>query len=118
VRFLGWRRDLDAVYGASDVVMLTSRNEGTPVALIESLAAGVPVVSTDVGGVRDVVDSDTIGRVAPPRSEALAAQVFPLLADIGGRRTMGTLGRQSMLARYSIDRLVSDVEGVYRALLV
>ena len=55
VGFLGWRRDLTAIYGATDVFLLTSRNEGTPVALIESLAAGVVGVSTDVGGVRDVV---------------------------------------------------------------
>src|SRR5262249_8543447 len=63
-RFLGCRRDLPTIYGASDLFLLTSRNEGTPVALIESLAAGVPGVCTDVGGVRDVLNSDAVGLLA------------------------------------------------------
>src|SRR3954470_22440793 len=76
-RFLGWRRDLPTIYAATDVFLLTSRNEGTPVALIESLASGVPGVSTDVGGVRDVIDSDEVGLLAPSGdSEALAAAVL------------------------------------------
>ena len=55
VRFLGWRRDLATIYAATDVFLLTSRNEGTPVALIEAMASAVPGVSTDVGGVEDVI---------------------------------------------------------------
>jgi glycosyltransferase involved in cell wall biosynthesis len=118
VRFLGWRRDLDTVYGATDVFMLTSRNEGTPVALIESLAAGVPVVSTDVGGVGDVVASDQFGFVTPPGDpDALAAAVSLLLPDLGRRRAMGKLGRTSIMERYGIDRLLDDIETLYRELL-
>src|SRR5439155_21468144 len=55
VGFLGWRGDLETIYGATDIFVLTSRNEGTPVALIEAMAAGTASVSTDVGGVSDVV---------------------------------------------------------------
>lgn len=117
VRFLGWRRDLATIYGASDVFLLTSRNEGTPVALIEAMAAGTPGVSTDVGGVRDVIDSDQVGRLAPfGDASALAAAVVALLADREGRRRMGERGRQSVVARYQIDRLVGDVEALYREL--
>jgi glycosyltransferase involved in cell wall biosynthesis len=98
--------------------MLTSRNEGTPVALIESLAAGVPVVSTDVGGVGDVVASDQFGFVTPPGDpDALAAAVSLLLPDLGRRRAMGQLGRTSIMERYGIDRLLDDMETVYRELL-
>ena len=64
VRFLGWRRDLATIYAATDVFLLTSRNEGTPVALIEAMASGIPGVSTDVGGVKDVID---VGRCRRPR---------------------------------------------------
>ena len=118
VRFLGWRRDLDTVYGATDVLMLTSRNEGTPVALIESLAAGVPVVSTDVGGVSDVVASDHFGFVTPPGDpDALAAAVGLLLPDRARRRAMGELGRASMMERYGVNRLLDDMETLYRELL-
>jgi glycosyltransferase involved in cell wall biosynthesis len=118
VRFLGWRRDLDVVYGASDVFLLTSANEGTPVALIESLAAGVAGVSTDVGGVRDVIATEAIGRLAP-RGDAggLADHVSALLADDDLRRRIGEAGRASVRTRYGIDRLVDDVEGVYRELV-
>ena len=118
VRFLGWRRDLDSLYAASDVFLLTSRNEGTPVALIESLAAGVPGVSTDVGGVRDVIDSDRVGLLAPfGDARALADQVHALLADPERRRRIGEAGRQAVSSRYGLDRLIDDVERLYRELL-
>ncbi|HET9834072.1 MAG TPA: glycosyltransferase, partial [Vicinamibacterales bacterium] len=117
VRFLGWRRDLATIYGASDVFLLTSRNEGTPVALIESLAAGVPGVSTDVGGVRDVLHADT-GVVVPFGDAAgLAGAVTQFLGDANRRRATGEQGRASVVARYGIDRLVDDIEALYRDLL-
>ena len=117
VRFLGWRRDLTTIYGASDVFLLTSRNEGTPVALIESLAAGVPGVSTDVGGVRDVLHGDS--GVAVPLGDAagLAGAVTQFLADANRRRAIGERGRASVVARYGIDRLVDDIDALYRDLL-
>jgi glycosyltransferase involved in cell wall biosynthesis len=120
-RFLGWRRDLDAIYGATDVFLLTSRNEGTPVALIESLAAGVPGVATDVGGVGDVLATtggDPFGVVAKYDDAAgLARAVDTLLADPGRRRAMGERGRAAMLARHGIDRLVADIDALYGELL-
>jgi glycosyltransferase involved in cell wall biosynthesis len=117
VRFLGWRRDLETVYGASDVFVLTSRNEGTPVALIESSAAGVPVISTDVGGVRDVVENDELGLLAAADPDALAGAVDALLADPARCHAIGGRGRAAVLARYGIDRLLDDVEKLYRELL-
>jgi glycosyltransferase involved in cell wall biosynthesis len=118
VRFLGWQRDLDTLYAASDVFLLTSRSEGTPVALIESLAAAVPGVSTDVGGVRDVIESDRIGLVAPfGDARALADHVNALLSDPQRRRSMGEAGRQLVSARYGFDRLMDDVDQLYRELL-
>jgi glycosyltransferase involved in cell wall biosynthesis len=118
IRFLGWRRDLETIYGGCDVFLLTSRNEGTPVALIEALAAGVPGVSTDVGGVADVLDGERAGRLAPfGDADTLAAHVVTLLGDPGLRRRLGETGRRSVLARYAIDRLVRDVDAVYREVL-
>ena len=117
VRFLGWRRDLATIYGATDVFLLTSRNEGTPVALIESLAAGVPAVSTDVGGVRDVLRENT-GVVVPFGDAAgLANAVAQFLGDTNRRRSMGERGRASVVAQYGIDRLVDDIDALYRDLL-
>ncbi len=117
-RFLGWRRDLATIYAATDVFLLTSRNEGTPVALIESLAAGVPGVSTEVGGVGDVIDSDKVGLLAPfGDARALAQHVAALLADPARRADMGAHGRRAVSARYHLDRLVNDIESLYRDVL-
>jgi glycosyltransferase involved in cell wall biosynthesis len=118
LRFCGWRRDLPTVYGATDVFLLTSRNEGTPVALIESLAAGVAGVSTNVGGVPDVIDRPEIGRLAPSGdAPTLAAHVLALLADSPLRRAIGEAGRTSVVSRYSLHRLLDDVDATYRELL-
>ena len=116
-QFLGWRPDLAMIYGATDVFLLTSRNEGTPVALIESLAAGVPGVATDVGGVRDVIDSDDIGLLAPfGDAAALARHVTTLLADPERRRTMGARGRAAAISRYQVNRMVDQIESLYHDL--
>ena len=118
VRFLGWRRDLETIYAATDVFLLTSRNEGTPVALIESMAAGCAGVSTDVGGVPDVIESEAVGLLAASGdAAALAGPVTELLADAARRSRMGRAGRALVVARYGLDRLVDDVEALYRELV-
>ena len=118
VRFLGWRRDLVTIYGAADVCVLTSRNEGTPVAVIEALAAGVPVVSTDVGGVRDVIDDPTLGAIAPDNAvDALAGHVIDALSPATRTPDRVAARRASVTRRYGFDRLVSDLAALYHSLL-
>jgi len=118
VRFLSWRRDLATIYGASDVFLLTSRNEGTPVALIEAMASGIPGVSTDVGGVKDVIVSEEVGaRVADHSAAALAAPIVRYLTDPDWRRQSGARARAAVVDRYSLDRLVGDIRIRYRDLL-
>jgi glycosyltransferase involved in cell wall biosynthesis len=116
VRFLGWRRDLATIYGASDVFLLTSRNEGTPVALIESLAAGVPGVATDVGGVGDVLSDASVGtRVGEHDAQALARAVGEWLRDEPRRRSARDAGR-AIAARFGIDALVDRITALYEEL--
>ena len=118
VRFLGWRRDLATIYAATDVFALTSRNEGTPVALIEAMASAVPGVSTDVGGVRDVILDATMGiRVAVDDAAAFAAAVLHLIDAPEERAAIGLRGRRHVLDRFDIERLVNDVERFYHELL-
>ncbi len=118
VRFLGWRKDLTAIYGATDVCVLTSRNEGTPVAVIEALAAGIPVVSTDVGGVSDVVNDMILGAIAPDNDvTALATHVVRLLSPAERTPERIAARRASVMARYGFDRLMSDIVSVYHGLL-
>ena len=118
VLFLGWRADMPRIYADLDVVALTSRNEGTPVSLIEGMAAGVPVVSTAVGGVPDIVTDGVCGSLVPPGDAAeLARAVVALLRDQEKARTMGRAGREAVRDRFSVERLLSDVERLYTQLL-
>jgi len=112
----GFRSDIADVCFASDVVALTSDNEGTPVSLIEAQAAGTPVVSTGVGGVRSVVLDGETGLLAddPP---GLAAAVASLLDDRNRAARMAALGRDHVLATFGLDRLVGDHAALYRRLL-
>jgi glycosyltransferase involved in cell wall biosynthesis len=118
VRFLGWRRDVAAIYAASDVVAITSRNEGTPVALIESMAAAVPGVSFAVGGVPDVIAAPDLGvLVTDGDVTALAGAIQRLFDDDGRRAEIGARARRSALERFGIDRLVRDLSTLYRQLV-
>jgi glycosyltransferase involved in cell wall biosynthesis len=117
VRFLGWRRDLATIYAATDVFALTSRNEGTPVALIEAMAAGVPGVATNVGGVPTVIADDSMGVLVPlDDTAAFVAGVLRLL-EAPDRAAMAAGARAHVLAHFDSRRLVRDIEGLYRALL-
>ena len=118
VRFHGWRRDLPAVYGDLDVVVNCSRNEGTPVALIEALAACRPVVATAVGGTPDLLGQGAYGTlVAAGDAAALAAAIEAALADPAGARERARAGRAHVLARHGVPRLLRDLDGLYRELL-
>jgi glycosyltransferase involved in cell wall biosynthesis len=116
--FLGYQEDVAPWYAICDAVVLTSASEGTPVTIIEALAAGRPVVATKVGGVPDVVDEGETGfLVRPHDTHALAERLEILAGDPVRRRTMGELGRARMLERYAVQRLVDDVDALYRELL-
>jgi glycosyltransferase involved in cell wall biosynthesis len=117
VRFLGWRSDLERIYAGADIVTLTSNNEGTPVCLIEALAAGRAVVATDVGGVRDVLGDGSLGVLVPPgNAAALAGAVITLLDQPALRADLGRRGAISAPARYSVPRLLSDMAQLYEGL--
>jgi glycosyltransferase involved in cell wall biosynthesis len=117
VTFFGWRQDLAAVYGDLDVVVNASRNEGTPVALIEALAAGRPVVATRVGGTPDLLGEGERGLLVPPADPAaLAAAILKTIRESEAARRRAQAGREHVLARHSSDRLVRDVDALYREL--
>jgi glycosyltransferase involved in cell wall biosynthesis len=118
LRFLGWRQDVATVYAASDLVGLTSRNEGTPVALIESMAAAVPGVAFAVGGVPDVITIDATGVLVPANDvDAFVDRAVALLRDENERCALGERARADVLKRYGLDRLVRDIDALYRQLL-
>jgi glycosyltransferase involved in cell wall biosynthesis len=118
VQFAGWQHDLTAVYGAMDVGVLSSLNEGTPVTLIEAMAAGKPVVATAVGGVEDVVRHDATGLIVPPADPAaLAAAMIRLAEDPADRQRLGRQGRAETTSRFSIDRNTPQIVALYQDIL-
>ena len=118
VQFVGWRRDLAAVYSSMDLFALTSLNEGTPVSLIEAMAAGVPVVATAVGGVPDVVTDGTTGVLVPPRQPAaLAAAIVDAVTRPSRSAHMAAFAREHVRKRFDTARLVQDTEALYLEVL-
>ena len=116
--FVGFQRDVAPYYEAIDVLLLPSANEGTPVSAIEALAAGRPVVATRVGGVPDVVRHGEDGLLAEPDSiGALTAALTRFAEDPELRERMGAAGRERVLSRYPLDRLIDETDALYRSLL-
>jgi glycosyltransferase involved in cell wall biosynthesis len=115
VHFLGWRQDLPRIYADLDVAVNTSVNEGTPVALIEAMAAGVGVVATAVGGVPDVVSHGETGWLAESgNAEQLASGVRAALAKPSANLHKA---QQRVLAMYDVQRLIADTNRLYRQFL-
>jgi glycosyltransferase involved in cell wall biosynthesis len=117
--FLGYQEEVAPFYAAFDAMILPSINEGTPVSAIEALAAGRPVVATRVGGVPDVVREGEDGFLVDPGDvDALAERLAQLAADRELRERLGAAGRARVIPRYSVERLVDDVDRLYRSLLL
>jgi glycosyltransferase involved in cell wall biosynthesis len=115
---LGWRADVETVYAAADLVLLTSDNEGMPVSLIEAGLAGLPAVATRVGGVPEVIRHEETGLLAPPWARALAAHAVRLLRDEPARLRMGRAARAWATQRFTAERLVADTRRLYTELAV
>jgi glycosyltransferase involved in cell wall biosynthesis len=117
VTFTGARADIAAIAAAADAMILSSDNEGTPVALIEGAAAARPAVATRVGGVPEVVTGETGRLVAAGDWRALGGAIAELAGDPGRAARMGAAARRHVASRYRSERLLEDIDGVYRSLL-
>ncbi len=103
VRLLGERDDVPDLLADADVFLLASRSEGLPLSVIEAMAAGLPVVASDVGGLRELVrEGETGALVRPGDPAALAEALRPLLADRELRRRLGTAGRERAKALFDL----------------
>jgi glycosyltransferase involved in cell wall biosynthesis len=129
VRLLGWQRDMEPIWAAADIALLTSRNEGTPTVLIEAMAAGCPFVSTNVGGVQDLAIgpwlelSDGMGHraangyLASRTPESVLHCIEQIASDPQAAVKMAAVGRSFALDRFSALRLVNEMSLLYQTLL-
>ena len=116
--FVGYQPDVAGYYRLFDAFVLPSVTEGTPVSAIESLASGTAVVANRVGGVPDVVRDGVDGFLVEPGDiEGAAARLAELAADPALRARLGEAGKARVLERYSVARLVDDIDRLYRSLL-
>lgn len=119
VRFLGVREDVPALANAADGYVMSSAWEGMPMVLLEAAAAGLPIVTTRVGGNPEVVLDGQTGYLPPPRDDgALAASMLRLMElPEAERRAMGERGREHLRSNFGLARVVERWEGVYRDVL-
>jgi len=109
---------MSKVYAGLDIVALTSLNEGTPVTLIEAQAANKPVVSTNVGGVRDVVQEGKTGLLSDSGDlDAFSENLIKLIENKDLRKSMGAVGYKNVSSKFSYKRLVTDVKSLYNELI-
>ncbi|HYM56993.1 MAG TPA: glycosyltransferase [Solirubrobacteraceae bacterium] len=113
VAFLGQRQDARAIIGRSDLLVFSSDWEGLSIAALEALAAGVPVVSTPVQGMRVLHESGAGEVVGEQTAEALAGSVLRLLEDAGARRRMSEAGRGLIAGRFGVERMTAAYAALY-----
>lgn len=115
--FTGWIKEVDGILPGLDIVCLTSRNEGTPVSLIEAQAAGKFIVSTEAGGIKDILHP-SCGLLSPPGDEH--AYISNLLHAIRNFETLAAtahIASDQVISRFSYHRLCNDMDELYRKLL-
>lgn len=117
VRVLGWQNDIEKVLAAADMILLTSDNEGTPLCLIQGGMAGLPVVSTNVGSVPEIVLNKQTGIVTSFDIQEIANALEDLVHNEDLRSQLGVAAQKFTLANFGVGRLVEDHEKLYKKLL-
>lgn len=118
VKLLGMQTNIELVLSAADIVVLTSDNEGTPLCLIQAGMAGLPVVSTNVGSVSEIVLNGASGFVTSCRIDDLVEAIESLIRNEELRIIMGSRGKEFTLKNFGVKRLINDHENLYRELIV
>jgi glycosyltransferase involved in cell wall biosynthesis len=112
--FLGHQDDVPARLADADIFVLPSRSEAFPNAVLEAMASGLPIVSSGVGGILELIDDGTSGLLVPPGdARALADRLCRLMNDPAFASRLGNAARTEAHARYSFDRMVAAFESLY-----
>ena len=113
-QFLGFRSDVSDILKNLDVFVLASTSEGMPLAILEAMAAGKPVVSTNCGGIPEVVDHEATGLLVPPSDhEALSAAISRLLADSDFSGKIGCHAKDKFYKEFTLDGMIERYEHLY-----
>jgi glycosyltransferase involved in cell wall biosynthesis len=115
--FLGWRNDIDLILSAADIAILCSDNEGIPLTLIQAAQAGLPIISTDVGSVSDIVFHGVNGLLTETTSLALISASKSLLDDASMREEFGKAGQKRAHEYFTSEAMVNHHERLYSQIL-
>jgi glycosyltransferase involved in cell wall biosynthesis len=115
VTFLGWRKDIDNLFAASDIAILTSDNEGIPLTLIQAAQAGLPIVAPAVGSISDIVENEITGILTAPQAGAMANALSALVSDASLRNKFGSAGKARAHEYFSLERMLRDHTGIYNS---
>jgi len=113
ITFLGWRSDIDRLFAASDIAILTSDNEGIPLTLIQAAFAGIPIVAPRVGSIADIVIDGETGFLTSPQAGAMASALSALVTDEELRFELGSVGRAHAHKYFSLEKSLSDHASLY-----
>jgi glycosyltransferase involved in cell wall biosynthesis len=118
IHFTGARSDVGAMMSAFDVFALTSNSEGLPLVLLEAMAVGLPVLSTSVGGIPDLIEHGVTGFLVPPGDRiALVTQLVQLASLPQAALDVAAAARRRVLARHCTDQMAKNYEELYRRIL-
>jgi glycosyltransferase involved in cell wall biosynthesis len=116
VHFLGYWQDMGALMRALDVAAMSSDFEGTPLFAIESITHGVPIVSTRVGGIHEVLEDGRSVTLVPPREPAALARAIEVLLRDPERRAAQAAAASEVAPRFSIDAIAEEFGALYEGL--
>lgn len=117
ILFTSWRSDIDSILAASDIVCLTSLNEGTPVSIIESMASETASISTNVGGVSDIIENNISGIVSSNKVNNYAENLLKMIENDDLRLRLAKNGKHFSLENYNYNRLIFNIESLYQKII-
>jgi glycosyltransferase involved in cell wall biosynthesis len=118
IRFLGWQQDLRPIFRSWDIFAMPSLDEGLPIAVLEAMAQGLPIIATSVGGLPELIEDGRTGYLVPRSDVAALARCLRLLIlDPERRRAMGAAGRERVRDHFSAARMVAEIAAIYDSLV-
>lgn len=117
VLFTSWRSDIDSILAASDIVCITSLNEGTPVSIIESMASETASISTNVGGVSDIIENNISGIVSSKKVNDYGKKLLKIIEDDNLRLKLAKNGKSKSLENFNYNKLVFNIQSLYKKIM-